>query len=674
MKVGTWKKKTGWLKIRDTLRRLKKDFGEKKYLKHRKRLAAGVFMAATFWKREDGSAEDFVVFCREHFLTEEADLQKLLDLISKNFEQILGMGLDIFRQMHRPLDVETGEPVTKWDKLFTRVDPFWWLWGEMLFQSKIAFVILLNFESRSSEELFADDDKMTRRQWVETRITDLLRSRESAKLERRALDVSLDATSYVSDYIIHSGSLFDRAGDAIFPTQKEMPSHWGLRDEIRSQYHQPSGEKRQEALYRVMKLIIAQKAPKAAINNPEMMWDIERNKVLVLGADGEPVPVRSYDRDIDHGPEPDTRYEHLRRTYLAERASDKYYGRDFIDRSFIDGAEIPENIVEGMIKLVLTSPLAKRVAAVVQKRLGRDLRPYDIWYDKFIRYDEKALDEIVRAKYPDVAAFAADIPRILKAMGFAPEKADFIASRIQVDNSRTSGHAWGALRREDKSLLRMRCASDGLTFQDFRVGLHELGHNSEQTITLHNTDHYMLAGLPNTGFSEAFAFFFEKHDLEMLGVKHDTELAEEFSALECFWDAFEIAGVSLIDIDTWYWMYRWRDFSAKDLKIAVRRIARGVWNRYFAPVIGVKNEDLLAIYSHPICYPLYMPYYSIGSGVSSQIIEYCRDKHWPTEMERMCKIGCLTPSAWIKQAVGTRLDLSPLFKATEDALRKIESK
>lgn len=684
MKLRTWKKRVKWLKIPDALRRLKRylkldlkkrNFDEKEYEKqyknHRKRLAVGVSMIATFWTRADGSVDDFVRFCRKNFLTEERDLQALLDTTTKNFEQFLGMGLDLFRTMHRPLDIETGEPVSRWDKLFTRIDPFWWIWGEMLFQSKIAFVLLLNFESRSTQVLIADEEKLTRRQWIETRLTDLLRSREPSRIARKELEAYLDASSYITDYVIHSGCLIDGAGESIFAEAKELPSHWGLRDEICAQYHQPMGAERQETLYRVMKRIIAQEVPKIVIDNPGVLWDVKTNKVFTPpGDDG----VLLESESKDSAPEPDTRYDHLRRAYLAERVTDKYYGDDFLDRSFLDGAEIPENVIQEMLKTVLTSPLAKRVATVVQKRLGRDLRPFDIWYNKFVHYDEKALDQIVRAKYPNIDAFAADIPRILRMMGFAPEKADFIASRIQVDNSRTSGHAWGALRREDKSFLRTRCPPDGMDFQGFSVGIHELGHCSEQVITLNDTDNYLLSGLPNTGISEAFAFFFERQSTELLGVKQHIEFEEEFGALERFWDAFEIAGVSLLDINTWHWMYQYKDFPPSMLKDAIRQNARDIWNQYFAPVIGVKDEDILAIYSHPICYALYMPYYSIGATASAQILEYCRDKHWPTEMERMCKIGMLTPYVWMKQAVGARLDLTSLFKAAEDALRKIKIK
>ena len=36
-----------------------------------------------------------------------------------------------------------------------------------------------------------------------------------------------------------------------------------------------------------------------------------------------------------------------------------------------------------MLETVISSLTTKKVAALVRKRLGRDLQPFDIWYDGF---------------------------------------------------------------------------------------------------------------------------------------------------------------------------------------------------------------------------------------------------------------------------------------------------
>jgi hypothetical protein len=57
----------------------------------------------------------------------------------------------------------------------------------------------------------------------------------------------------------------------------------------------------------------------------------------------------------------------------------------------------------------------KEVAALIKQRLGRDLQPYDIWYDGFksrSEMDPAELDKKVMAKYPTKDAFVADLPQI----------------------------------------------------------------------------------------------------------------------------------------------------------------------------------------------------------------------------------------------------------------------
>jgi hypothetical protein len=38
------------------------------------------------------------------------------------------------------------------------------------------------------------------------------------------------------------------------------------------------------------------------------------------------------------------------------------------------------------------------------------------------------------------------------------------------------------------------------------------------------------------------------------------------------------------------------------------------------------------------------------------------------EFERICRLGRLTPDAWMRQAVGAPLSATPLLTATEEAL------
>src|SRR3977135_1983105 len=87
-----------------------------------------------------------------------------------------------------------------------------------------------------------------------------------------------------------------------------------------------------------------------------------------------------------------------------------------IERRCNENPEIPEARVKGMLEAVLASPLVPRVGALIEKRLGRPLEPFDIWYNGFRprgQYTEAQLDEIVAKRYPTAEAYKKDIPSIL---------------------------------------------------------------------------------------------------------------------------------------------------------------------------------------------------------------------------------------------------------------------
>ena len=74
----------------------------------------------------------------------------------------------------------------------------------------------------------------------------------------------------------------------------------------------------------------------------------------------------------------------------------------------------------------------------------------------------------------------------------------------------------------------------------------------------------------------------------------------------------------------WNWMYQHPEATPAELREAALAIARDVWNRYFAPVFGVRDSDILAIYSHMIVYGLYLPDYAIGHILAFQIAQKLR--------------------------------------------------
>ncbi|MDZ7776587.1 MAG: hypothetical protein U5L09_13745 [Bacteroidales bacterium] len=133
---------------------------------------------------------------------------------------------------------------------------------------------------------------------------------------------------------------------------------------------------------------------------------------------------------------------------------------------------------------------------------------------------------------------------MLITLGFSEDKAHDIASKIA--HRRGAGHAWAP-----KCVLmcryRTRIGDDGADYKGYNIAVHEFGHNVEQTISLYDVDHYMLNGVPNTAFTEALAFIFQKRDLELLGMEETNPDKEHLRALDNLWSSYEIMGVSLVD-------------------------------------------------------------------------------------------------------------------------------
>jgi hypothetical protein len=188
-------------------------------------------------------------------------------------------------------------------------------------------------------------------------------------------------------------------------------------------------------------------------------------------------------------------------------------------------------------------------------------------------------------------------------------------------------------------------------------------------------DHWLLNGVPNTAFTEAIAFVFQGKDLELLGLAGPGAEEEALRTLNDFWGTYEIAGVALVDMAVWRWMYEHPDASPADLKNATVAIAGETWNRYYAPVFGWRDVVLLGVYSHMIDAFLYLPDYPVGHFIAHQIEEHMRTagKVGP-EIERMARQGRIAPDLWMEGATGAPVGPDALLAATARALDQLEAK
>jgi hypothetical protein len=317
----------------------------------------------------------------------------------------------------------------------------------------------------------------------------------------------------------------------------------------------------------------------------------------------------------------------------------------------------------------------KQIGELISYRLGRDLEPYDIWYDGFkarSSINEDLLSEKTRKLYPDAEALEKDLHNILVTLGFTKERAIEICSKIAVDPARGSGHAWGAAFKGMKSHLRTRIPDIGMDYKGFNIAIHEFVHNVEQTISTYNTDYYTMASVPNTAFTEALAFIFQKRDLQILGFNETNPQAEAFKTLDLLWSTYEIMGVSLLDMRVWKWLYENPNANKTELKETVIHFATDIWNDYYMPVFGSKDETVLAVYSHMISYPLYLSAYAFGNIIEFQIEEFLKTNNFAQTVDRIYRLGRLTPETWMKQAIGASIDIEPMITAGFEALEKVK--
>ncbi len=624
------------------------------------RIETGVGQVAGQWLASDGSSDQFQEFCVTNFTVDQNVLETSFAQLEESLENISGHLTEMGRELRWDLDVNT-RPLLPIDYLLGSLSLGSHL-NDDFYTTKIAFWVLLNYPVKVLNECLTEGQDWSRQKWAEVRLAQRFAVRVPGEMSQAVHDAYITGDNYISGYNIYLGNLLTEDGRRLFPKDLRLISHWGIRDELKAQYAQEGGLDRQRMIYDVMERIITQKIPEVVIDNPDVDWIVATNEVR--GA------------STDNTPEPDTRYQHLGNFYRAVKLADPYYSDypTFVERSFNQVREIPEESVRSLFTELLSSDEFGRIGELIKQRLGRDLEPFDIWYKGFRSQttpDETKLDKITVAKYPTAEVFRSDLPNILISLGFDYSTAQFLHSKIEVDAARGVGHAMGADRRSDNAHLRTRVTESGMDYKGYNIAIHELGHNVEQVFSLNRIDHTLLQGVPNTAFTEAFAFVFQSRDLDLLDYETPVSDTPDFYALHRLWSVCEIGAVALVDMDVWHWMYNHPDFTPAELKVAVIEIAQSIWNEFFYPVLGHQDAPILAIYSHMIDNGLYLPNYPLGHIIEYQIEEYIHGKNLGQEMERMCIIGNLTPELWMQQAVGSSISVQPILDAAREVLDNI---
>ena len=617
----------------------------------------GVQQAAALWTAEDGTQEDFDRFVEAHYCTTDSARLALFESLSRIFEQVYQSADMLTVELLRPTQLTNAASPVEPDWIMSGYSPLAHFSDDM-FANKLAFITIINFPHYSLEEKNRLGKEWTRQEWAFARMGDVFTTRVPAEVKTRMAQALADAENYIADYNIYMGNLRTEDGRQLWDSDKILLSHWNLRDELKALYQSDNLESRganrekQEMIYHVMQRIVSQTIPANAINNPDFIW-------------------QPYADEIEEN-EPYTRYEKILEIARAYFAEDAYCpsAPTGIQRNFEEGVEIPAEELDSLFRALVGSKQVAQVAAIIKERLERDLRPYDIWYDGFkarASLNEDDLSAQTRQLYPDANAFAADMWRLLTKMGFYSEDARRIAHHIVVEPARGSGHAWPTLGRKEDSRLRTRISDNGMDYKGYNIAVHEFGHCVEQVLDMYFIDHYMLSGVPNTAYTEASAFLWQHRDLQLLpDGKMGNGINNPDEVLDQFWSMYEIMGVSLVDMAMWRWIYAHPKTTAKELCEATQQIAKEIWNAYYEPILGEHDCILLAVYSHMVNAPMYLPNYPLGHIVQYQLEEHlakCKtQQEFAQEYMRIYRLGRLTPKQWMIEAVGAAPSIDPILR------------
>ena len=660
-----------WMK--DSQVKLEKELTAKYGETQRSRLQQGLKQVADFWRIEDGDTAVFEDFVRTNFAGDQTTLDVMFNRFEYLMEQLNGHLTEISREFRQQSDLDLGT-IYPFDEAFAGYSAGAHVTDDF-FQNKLAFTVLLNFPLTTLNERLTKGEQWSRRQWAEVRLAQQFAKRIPADVNLYVSQISSEAEQYISQYNIYMHHLVDTNGLQLFPPKLRLLSHWNLRDELKSNYSEKeTGLAKQKIIQQVMERIVTQTIPEIVINNPNVDWNPFTNEVKPATVNDSDTQMKATVK-VTNAPEPDTRYATLLKTFIASIKVDPYSptAPTLIARRFDEDRQIPEARVKELLESVVSSPLRLKIAAIIESRLGRPLEPFDIWYDGFRsrgQYTEAQLDEIVAKKYPTADAYKAGIPNILMKLGFTKEQAIYIANNIVVDPARGSGHAMGAGMKSAQAHLRTRVEKNGMNYKGYNIAVHEMGHNVEETLSMNNIDHYFLNGVPNTAFTEAIAFVFQAHDLDLLGISSSDPQGEALKTLNDFWALYEISGVALVDMEVWHWMYDHPTTTPAQLKTATLNIAKDIWNKYYAPVFRKKDVLLLAIYSHMIDSYMYLPDYPIGYLIAHQIEEQIKKSgSVGKEVERIVKAGCIAPDLWMKNATGYPVSADAMFESTRQALK-----
>jgi len=624
----------------------------------RERAERGVRQCADRWLERDGDAEAFRTFCLDQFVASDDDRDRLLSRLETALEQIRGHLYEMRRNLRRWSDL-VGDSLPKTDALLATFDPAPDL-AEQSHAQKLAFVVLLNFERSTLDDMLARGGDWDADRWAEARIAGSFGPRIPKDVADLARELHFKSYHWVSNFHIPVGTMVDSTSRRWFEADRALLAHWLVREEIKAGYNDPDGVHKQRALAWTMSRYIDGSLPTAVMNHDSTAdWDPAAN--TIGGA--------AVDDTIDL-----LRYEHWMNNVRVARAYDAHHPEHptAIARKFGLEREIPEDEVEQLLVDLLAAPVRADLSAMLSKRLGRPLEAHDIYFDDlFETRDADEMNAEVTRHFPDETAFEQALPDVLRGLGWPDDDADFLGTRVRVEIARGSGHAMRPQLAEYGAWLRTNRLKDQLGWDGFDTAMHELGHNLEQLCSTFFVPRPALRGVPNTACTEAFAFLYQSLAKRVLGIEDPAAAARAYheETIAAMLMTCQIAGPSLVELRTWREIYDLGDACTPEaIRAAVLRHSEAVWDEFFQPHYGDDPYHILGAYQHMLGHPLYLADYAIGRTMSHQIRSHMRGRDLAAETKRICSIGSVTPDAWMREAVGGPLSAVPLIEDTGAAI------
>lgn len=628
---------------------------------HSEPIRAGVERVAACWTPADGSADEFTRFCTEHYVAGAEDRTRLLARLETVLSKTQGHLQEVSRTVRRWSEL-TGDELPGIDGLLAGFDPAPDL-AEQLYAQRIAFLLLLNFAPPTLEQMQRDGRDWSADQWVAARLTRALPARVPAAVQTAARRAQLEATQWAFNFEPCVGALVDAGGRRLYAPGTRLLPHWKMRDEVIQMYGQPDALPRQRALMWCLGRTIEGSLPAVLLErDPEEDWDPQAN---TLGGRTVSAPVGL------------VRYERWLALFRAERALDAYYPAypTALARSWDLDREIPVARVEEILTELLAAPVRARLYAFVRGRLGRPLEAHDVYcMAPFARAPDEELDAAVARRFPDLDAFAEQLPATLRAVGFSPADADWLAGRIRVERGRDAGHCCPSGLPEYGPWLRTSLQRGRFNFAAYGTAMHELGHAVESSLSVGRPPRPALRGVPGSCAVESTANIFCDRRFALVGVRTSTEDIDPLDqmTIENMLGSCQLAGPALLELRAWQWLYEHPAATPAELRDAVLRIAADTWQEFYAPYFGPDPYHLLAAYQHMLSHPLYLANYVLSGIALQQLRAHVREGDVAAELVRMCTLGRLTPDVWMERAVGAPLSAEPLLRDTERVLARLE--